>query len=108
MTARRTAGKLGCGGGPGILFSPLRGCEALMLKEGVGDHRHEGMILAALIQAPFRSNPGPRRQGGGHRVHTEWPTSGRNHRPTSSECAICRQPKPRGPTKLVEGFALAA
>src|SRR3954453_18022785 len=46
--AWRTAGKLGCGGGPLILFSPLRGCETAMLKEGIGDHRHEGMTVKAM------------------------------------------------------------
>jgi hypothetical protein len=35
--AWRTAGKLGCGGGPLILFFPLCSDEATMLKEGVSD-----------------------------------------------------------------------
>jgi hypothetical protein len=38
--AWRTAGKVGLGGGPLILFFPPRFLEAAMLKEGVGDHRH--------------------------------------------------------------------
>lgn len=41
MTARRMAGKVGCGGPERILFFPLRLFEALLLQEGVGDHRHQ-------------------------------------------------------------------
>ena len=45
--ACRTAGKLGRGGGPRIVFFPpcLRGD---VLEEGVGDHRHERMTVQAL------------------------------------------------------------
>jgi hypothetical protein len=39
------AGMLGCGGGPTILFFPSRCFEAAGLKEGVGDHRHQGMSV---------------------------------------------------------------
>ena len=39
------AGMLGCGGGPAILFFPSRCFEAAELKEGVGDHRHQGMSV---------------------------------------------------------------
>jgi len=46
--AFRTAGKLGRGGGPLILFFPLRCCEPTMLEEGVGDHRHERVTVQAL------------------------------------------------------------
>jgi hypothetical protein len=46
--AWRTAGKLGWGGGPLILFFPLRSDEATMLKEGVSDHCHEGVTVKAL------------------------------------------------------------
>jgi hypothetical protein len=41
----RTAGKVGWGGGPLILFFPLRSDEATMLKEGICDHRHERMTV---------------------------------------------------------------
>ena len=30
------------------LFSPLRGCEAAMLEEGVGDHCHQGVPVKSL------------------------------------------------------------
>ena len=39
------AGMLGCGGGPETLFFPSRCGEASRLKEGVGDHRHQGMSV---------------------------------------------------------------
>ena len=42
------AGKLGCGGGPLILFSPPRACEAMVLKEGRGNHCHEGVTMEAM------------------------------------------------------------
>lgn len=48
MTARRIAGKVGCGGPGRILFFPLRLFEALMLKERVGDHGHERVSVQAL------------------------------------------------------------
>ena len=35
-------------GGSLILFFPPRACEAAMLKEGIGDHRHEGMTVDAM------------------------------------------------------------
>ena len=44
----RTAGKVGWGGGPLILFFPLRSDEATMLKEGICDHRHERMTVKAI------------------------------------------------------------
>ena len=46
--AWRTAGRVGWGGGPLILFFPLCCCEAAMLEEGVRDHRHERMTMKAL------------------------------------------------------------
>ena len=46
--AWRTAGRLGCGGGPLILFFPSRLCESAVLKECVSDHGHEGMAMEAL------------------------------------------------------------
>src|ERR1700704_4757917 len=46
--ARRTAGKLGWGGGPLILFFPPHFFEATMLKEGERDHCHERMAVKAL------------------------------------------------------------
>ena len=51
--AWRTAGKLGWGGGPLILFFPLRFCEAAMPKEGVSDHRHERVTMKALPRSPL-------------------------------------------------------
>jgi hypothetical protein len=39
------AGMLGCGGGPETLFFPSRCGEAARLKEGVGDHGHQGMSV---------------------------------------------------------------
>ena len=36
--ARRTAGRLGCGGGPLILFSPPRCLKATVLQESEGEH----------------------------------------------------------------------
>jgi hypothetical protein len=41
MMAARIAGRLGWGGGPRILFSPPRGCEALMLQEGKCNQGHQ-------------------------------------------------------------------
>lgn len=46
--ACRIAGKLGCGGGPLILFPPFGLLEALVLKEGKGDHGHQGMSMQSL------------------------------------------------------------
>jgi hypothetical protein len=31
-----------------ILFSPRRGCEAMVLKEGIGNHCHEGVTMQAM------------------------------------------------------------
>ena len=46
---RRTAGSVGCGGGPArveLLFSPPAGLlEPQVLQEGEGDHRHQGMAV---------------------------------------------------------------
>ena len=46
--AWRTAGKVGWGGGPLILFFPSCLCEAAMLEKGVSDHCHERMTVKAL------------------------------------------------------------
>src|ERR1700730_6105139 len=46
--AWRTAGKVGCGGGPLILFFPPYCFEPAILEECVGDHRHEHMAMQAL------------------------------------------------------------
>ena len=46
--AWRTAGRLGCGGGPLILFFPPRLCETAVLEECVSDHGHERMTMEAL------------------------------------------------------------
>ena len=46
--AWRTAGKVGWGGGPLILFFPPRCFEATMLEEGVSNHGHERVTVEAL------------------------------------------------------------
>ena len=46
--AWRTAGRVGRGGGPLILFFPPRCFEPAMLEEGVSDHRHKRMTVKAL------------------------------------------------------------
>ena len=46
--AWRTAGNVGCGGGPQILFFPSCCCEAAMLEKSVSDHRHQRMTMKAL------------------------------------------------------------
>jgi hypothetical protein len=46
--ACRTAGKVGCGGGPLILYFPPHFREAAMLEQGVSDHGHERMTVKAL------------------------------------------------------------
>ena len=51
--AWRTAGKLGWGGGPLILFFPPRLCETAVLEECVSDHGHEGMSMEALPGSSF-------------------------------------------------------
>lgn len=43
--AWRTAGRLGCGGGPEALFFSSRLSESAGLQEGVGHHRHQGMAV---------------------------------------------------------------
>ena len=51
--ACRTAGRVGCGGGPLILFFPRHFCEAAMLEEGVGDHCHQYMTMKTLPRPPL-------------------------------------------------------
>src|ERR1700731_2741870 len=51
--AWRTAGKVGCGGGPLILFFPLRRFEAAVLQESIGDHRHQRMTVKTLPGSSF-------------------------------------------------------
>src|SRR5215207_8284168 len=51
--AWRTAGNVGWGGGPLILFFPPGCGEAAMLEEGVRDHRHERMTVKALPGSPL-------------------------------------------------------
>ena len=46
--AWRTAGKVGWGGGPLILFFPPCCFKPAILEESVGDHRHERMTIEAL------------------------------------------------------------
>ncbi len=41
MIAARMAGRVGWGGGPWLLFFPLRLLEAPRLKEGISNHGHE-------------------------------------------------------------------
>ena len=47
------AGRLGCGGGPAILFPPFRLFKALVLKEGEGDHRHQAVSVQAGPRSAF-------------------------------------------------------
>ena len=49
--AWRTAGRLGWGGGPLILFFPPHLCEATMLQEGVGDHGHQCVTMEDLARS---------------------------------------------------------
>ena len=42
------AGRVGCGGGLGLLFFPTRCLQAAGLQEGERDHAHEGMSVEAL------------------------------------------------------------
>ena len=51
--AWRTAGKVGCGGGPLILFFPPCCLEPAMLEESVGDHRHQRMTVEPLPRSAF-------------------------------------------------------
>src|SRR5438034_11100224 len=46
--AWRTAGNVGRGGGPLILFFPPCCFKPAILEESVGDHRHERMTVKAL------------------------------------------------------------
>lgn len=48
------AGMVGCGGGPGILFFPSRCLEAAGLKEGVGDHCHQGVSVQSCPGSAFK------------------------------------------------------
>lgn len=48
MTARRMAGSVGLGGPCLFLFFPLCLVEALMLKKGIGNHRHQRVSVEAL------------------------------------------------------------
>ncbi len=43
--AWRTAGRLGCGGGPKALFFSSRLSEPAGLQKSVGHHRHQGMAV---------------------------------------------------------------
>ena len=51
--AWRTAGKVGCGGGPLILFFPPCRFEPAILEESISDHRHERMTMQALPGSAF-------------------------------------------------------
>ncbi len=51
--ACRTAGRLGCGGDPPIVFFPSRGLEAAGLEEGVGDHGHQGVPVQSDPRSAF-------------------------------------------------------
>ena len=56
--AWRTAGKVGCGGGPLLLFFAPCCFEPAILEERVGDHRHECMTMQPrpsleVIEAEF-------------------------------------------------------
>ena len=59
ITARRTAGRLGPGGGPGRrddLFPPIRPAmlgQAQVLQEGIGDARHQGVPVQPCPRAPL-------------------------------------------------------
>src|SRR5262245_41516611 len=51
--AWRTAGKVGWGGGPLILFFPPCRCKPAMLEEGVSDHRHQRVTMQTLPGSAF-------------------------------------------------------
>lgn len=51
--AFRTAGRLGLGGGPARIFSPLALGQALVLQEGKGDERHQRVAVQPIPGAPF-------------------------------------------------------
>ena len=53
MMAVRIAGRLGCGGGPMILFFPFRRFEAPVLEVEEGDHGHEGVPVQAAPGSPL-------------------------------------------------------
>lgn len=46
--AWRTAGGVGCGGGPAILFSPFGLLEPLGLEEGESDHAQQAVSVKTL------------------------------------------------------------
>ncbi|CAO1655128.1 hypothetical protein NYA22BAC_03495 (plasmid) [Parasphingorhabdus sp. NYA22] len=48
MMACLIAGRLGCGGGPAILFPPLGLLDATGLQECQGNHRHQHMSVKPL------------------------------------------------------------
>jgi hypothetical protein len=47
------AGRVGCGGGLGLLFFPTRCPEATGLQEGERDHAHEGVSVKSLPRSPL-------------------------------------------------------
>ena len=51
--AWRTAGKLGWGGGPWILFFPPCLCEATVLQESVCDHGHQRVAMKTSPGSPL-------------------------------------------------------
>ena len=59
ITARRTAGRLGLGGGPGRrddLFPPIRPAmlgQAQVLQEGIGNARHQRVSVQSCPGAPL-------------------------------------------------------
>jgi hypothetical protein len=53
MTARRIAGKVGCGGPDGVLFSPARLGKTPALQIGVGDHAHQRVAMKTMPGAAF-------------------------------------------------------
>jgi hypothetical protein len=48
------AGKVGCGGGLGLLFFPTRCPEVAGLQEGEGDHAHEGVPVSPCHDRPSK------------------------------------------------------
>ncbi len=54
MTARRTAGKVGCGRPGWIVFFPFRLLEALLLQEGLGDHGQERVPVLPRHDRPSK------------------------------------------------------
>lgn len=53
MIACLIAGRLGFGGGLGLLLFPTRCPEATGLQEGKRDHAHEGVSVKPLLRPPF-------------------------------------------------------